>query len=148
MKEYSWKTGRIPYSLDANDVGHELEKLDELTPANVVELARSEDNILHKIFEWDDTIAAEKYRQVQAGRLITNLQINVIKDDKEEPIQVRAFVTLQRETVYEPIETIVKDTDRYAILLDKAYRELNSIKHKYEELNEIQELLADIPDTV
>ena len=148
MKEYSWRTDSIHYSLDANDVGHELEKLDELTPKNVVDLARSKDNLLHKIFEWDDTIAGEKYRKIQAGRLITNLQIKVISDNEEKPKKVRAFVTLKRKSVYEPIETIVKNTDRYALLLDRAYRELNSIKIKYNELIEIQDLLSDIPEVL
>lgn len=147
-KEYSWKVGRVPYSLDANEVGKELEKLDELTPANVVNLARDENNILHSIFEWDDTIAAEKWRKTQASRLITNLQINIIKDDEEKPKQVRAFVTLEKNTTYEPIEKVVSDTDKYAMLLDNAYRELNYIKLKYDTLTEIQELLADIPEVI
>ena len=145
MKEYIWRTG-FSYKLDANEVGKELEKLDEITPKNVVDLARDEKNMLHDIFEWDDTIAAEKYRTAQASKLITNLQIKVISKDDEKPKKIAAFVTMKRQTFYEPIETIIKDTSRYALLLEKAYRELNNIKSRYEELSEIQELLKDIPE--
>lgn len=145
MKEYSWHIG-YSYTQDPNEVGKELEKLGEnLTPENVVELARNEDSVLHNMFEWDDSIAAEKYRKAQATRIIVNLQVNVIADD-EKPRQVRAFVTTEKNTKFEPIEKIISDTDKYALLLEKAYKELSSIKHKYETLTEIQELLKDIPE--
>jgi hypothetical protein len=49
VKEYSWKIGGFTYSQDANEVGKELEQLDELTPTNVVNLARNEDSVLHDI---------------------------------------------------------------------------------------------------
>lgn len=146
MKEYSWKIGGWNYAEDPNQVGKELESLgDNLTPENVVELARNENSVLHSMFEWDDSIAAEKYRKAQASRIIVSLQVNVIADD-EKPKQVRAFVTTQQNTKFEPIEKVVSDTDKYALLLERAYNELNSIKHKYETLTEIQELLKDIPE--
>lgn len=143
MKEYSWKVWN--YSQDANEVGKELEKLgDNVTAEGVVNLARDEKSVLHEMFEWNDGIAAEKYRNQQARNIITNIQVNIITDE-ERPRQVRAFVTTKKNTVYEPIEKVVKDTDRYAILLERAYNELNGIKQKYTELQEIQELLKDIP---
>ena len=145
MKEYSWTTGGFNYKQDPNEVGKELEKLgDELTPKNVVNLARNENSILHEMFEWDDTVAAEQYRKQQANLIIQNLKITVIADDNTER-KVKAFVTVKRNTVFEPIEKVVKDVDKYSLLLDKAYKELNGIKIKYRELQEIQDLLSDIP---
>lgn len=145
MKEYSWTTGGFNYKQDPNEVGKELEKLgDELTPKNIVNLARNENSILHEMFEWDDTVAAEQYRKQQANLIIQNLKITVIADDNTER-KVKAFVTVKRNTVFEPIEKVVKDVDKYSLLLDKAYKELNGIKIKYRELQEIQDLLSDIP---
>ena len=145
MKEYSWTTGGFNYKQDPNEVGKELEKLgDELTPKNIVNLARNENSILHEMFEWDDTAAAEQYRKQQANLIIQNLKITVIADDNTER-KVKAFVTVKRNTVFEPIEKVVKDVDKYSLLLDKAYKELNGIKIKYRELQEIQDLLSDIP---
>jgi len=144
MKEYSWRIG-WKYSQDANEVGKELEKLgDNITAEGVVNLARDNNSVLHDMFEWDDTAAAEKYRNQQARCIITSIQVSIVADE-DKPRQIRAFVTTKKNTVYEPIEKVVKDTDRYAILLDRAYMELNSIKCKYAELKEIQELLKDIP---
>ena len=146
MKQYSWRVGGWNYKQDPNEVGKELEKLGEnLTAEGVVNLARNEDSILHEMFEWDDSVAAEKYRNQQARQIITSIQVNVIADE-ERPKQVRAFVTTKKDTFYEPIEKVVKDTDKYALLLERAYKELNAIKLKYSTLIEIQELLKDIPE--
>lgn len=145
MKEYSWTMSGFNYKQDPNEVGKELEKLgDELTPKNIVNLARNENSVLHEMFEWDDTVAAEQYRKQQANLIIQNLKITVIADDNTER-KVKAFVTVKRNTVFEPIEKVVKDVDKYSLLLDKAYKELNGIKNKYRELQEIQDLLSDIP---
>lgn len=144
-KEYSWTISGF-FKVDANEIGKELEKLgDNLTPDNVLEVAKDENNVMHNMFEWDDTVAGQKYRLWQARNIISNIRVNVISDDSEKR-KIRAFVTTKKETVFEPIEKVVKDTDRYAILLNNAYRELNYIKYKYDTLAEIQELLKDIPE--
>lgn len=144
-KEYSWTISGF-FKVDANEVGKELEKLgDNLTPDNVLEVAKDESNVMHNMFEWDDTVAGQKYRLWQARNIISNIRVNIISDDSEKR-KIRAFVTTKKDTVFEPIEKVVKDTDRYAILLNNAYRELNYIKYKYDTLAEIQELLKDIPE--
>ena len=146
MKEYSWRIGGWNFKEDPNEVGKELESLgDNLTPEGVVNKARNENNILHGMFEWDDSIAGENYRKIQASNIINSIQVNIITDD-DQTKQIRAFVTIQKNTKFEPIEKVVNDTDKYALLLEKAYKELSSIKHKYETLTEIQELLKDIPE--
>ena len=143
MKEYSWNVTGF-YKQDANEVGRELEKIEVLIPENVVNVARDENNILHDMFEWDDSIAGEKYRKQQASKIIANISVKVIAEDKPNKL-VRAFVTTKKNSGFKPIEKVVKDVDQYALLLDKAYRELNYIKIKYENLKEIQELLENIP---
>ena len=145
IKEYSWTISSL-FKVDANDVGKELEKLgDNLTPDNVVEVAKDENNVMHDMFEWDDMVAGEKYRLWQARNIIANIRVSVISDESNKR-PIKAFVTTKRDTFFEPIEKVVKDTDRYSILLNNAYRELTQIKYKYDTLIEIQELLKDIPE--
>lgn len=143
MKEYSWNITGF-YKQDANEVGKELEKIENLTPENVVEVARDKKNVMHDMFEWDDSIAGEKYRKTQASKILAAIQVKIIVDNEPNK-QVRAFVTTKKNSNFKPIEKVVKDVDQYALLLDKAYRELNYIKIKYENLKEIQELLENIP---
>lgn len=147
MKEYSWNVTGFYSKFDANEVGKELEKIENLTPENVIDVARDENNIMHDMFEWDDSIAGEKYRKQQASHIISNIHVKIIAEDKPNRL-VRAFVTTKKNSGFKPIEKIVKDVDQYALLLDKAYRELNYIKVKYDNLKEIQELLEDIPEVL
>jgi hypothetical protein len=149
IKEYSWKTKGF-ISADANKIGKELEIIEqskELNAQAVVDYARTHiDSELYSVFDWDDSSAAEKYRRGVASTVISTIRVEIIEDDKKKTNKpIKAFVQTTRLQNYEPIEVVVKDVDKYQLLLEKAYRELNSIKDKYTELEEIQELLADIP---
>ncbi len=62
-----------------------------LTPALVVDEARDETHPLHTHFQWDDSIAGEQYRQVQAARLIRT-KVRVVHGLEQKAVQVRAFV--------------------------------------------------------
>ena len=61
------------YKADAEKVSKEIESIQNATPKNILEFARSENTELHKCFEWDDTKAAEKYRLQQARQIVCNL---------------------------------------------------------------------------
>ena len=149
IKEYSWKVNGFIKG-DPNKIGAELEiieKTDELNPTTVLEYARNHtDSELHSAFEWNDSIAAEKYRKDVASRIISSIRVEIIEDEKKRTNKpIKAYVQTSRLQKYEPIEVFVKDLDKYQLLLEKAYRELNVVKDKYAELTEIQELLKDIP---
>lgn len=57
----------------------------------VIDLARDENNILHKYFTWDDSKAAEAFRKQEARTLIQRCKIRLVE---QEPVEVRAFVSL------------------------------------------------------
>lgn len=149
QKEYSWSVG-WNYG-DATKIGQELEtigNLSELTAENVVEYARHHaDSELHSALEWDDAKAGELYRKKQASGILTSIRVKIINDndDARNIKPVRAFVQTIEPKKYDPIEVVVQDIDKYQILLEKAYRELNRTKIKYADLSEIQELLKDLP---
>lgn len=66
---YEWKEA-AQIKADAQKAGEMLENLEKtvgLTPKNLVEASRDESAPLHNEFEWNDTKAAEKYRETQAG---------------------------------------------------------------------------------
>lgn len=149
MKKYSWKVGGASFlvsDMDANKVGKELESLgDNITASGVVALARKKKSEMHDYFEWDDSIAGEKYREEQARKLIQLIEVTFTKDEKDiKP--VRAYVNVKRCSGYSPIEDVVQDVDAYQMLLDRAYEDLRIIKNKYAELQEIQEKLSFLND--
>lgn len=71
----------------------ELQKLDssgKLTPDNVIERAKVATSPLHGLFEWDDSVAAHKWRVEQARQIISSFEI-VVKVERQE-IRVQEFV--------------------------------------------------------
>ena len=144
---YEWKVNGI-YKTDANVAGRVLEELNNtvgLTNENLVNASRPEDAPLHNEFEWDDTIAAEKYRNVQAGKMINLLAVR-IEEESDEP--VRAFYTLNAKIgfggQYDNIRKIMVDSEKKERLLDIAVRELKQFKEKYKMLKELAEVFEAI----
>ena len=65
-----WRIKGI-YKADAQKVADEIGDK-KVTPQEILEKARDETSELHKCFEWDDSVAAERYRLQQAGNLSEN----------------------------------------------------------------------------
>lgn len=63
----------------------------EFSAKEILEVARSNRSPIHKYFNWDDTDAAEKYRLIQAQKMIQCLVVEI--DD----VEVRKYVTPLRE---------------------------------------------------
>lgn len=112
------------------DNGHEL------TPAAVVEASRPVDAPLHHRFEWDDSIAGEKYREVQAAQIIRSVKVTRITDTERGPVQVRAFLALG-ETSDDPTSAwtyVALDdlsADATAQILAQMEKDLSAIRRKY-----------------
>ena len=150
---YQWKTFSYKTSADvAGEVCEELDRTVGLTPENLVDVSRPEDAPLHGEFEWNDELAAEEYRRVQARLMISNLSV-VIEEHKQEP--VRAFFSLQsgfrkNSGTYESTITIMGDKEKRAKLLESAKKEMLAFKAKYKMLTELAgvfELIDDIVKT-
>ena len=142
---YKWKTGSY-HKVSALVAGAEMCRLAEegrLTPSDLVEDSRPEDAPLHAEFEWDDSIAAEKYREDQARAIIRHLTVQI--EANNEQYQVRQYFIVQKESnEYEPIQIILKDEDKTAMLLDQAKRELQAFKAKYACLKELAAVISAI----
>lgn len=68
MNTIEWKIKGL-YKADPVKVYEEINSIgEEYTPADIVELAEDPGSELHKCFEWDDSIAADKYRLIQAQK--------------------------------------------------------------------------------
>lgn len=137
----SWKISGI-FKADAQKVADEIGE-EKVTPELVLERARDENSELHKCFEWDDGIAAEKYRLEQARRIIVNL---VVKPKEKDSQPIRCFqVTSERHT-YQPTQLFMKQEGEYQKLLKRALRELESFKRRYESLAELETIFEQIDD--
>ena len=68
------------------------DKYGMLTPGLVVIAAENPGHELHDRFEWDDSIAAARYRLTQAAAIIRSVKVTVERGPDKDPIRVRAFV--------------------------------------------------------
>lgn len=145
MKKYSIKSGgRVKTSAQAiGTVCEQLERMNKLTPANLVDVSRSADAPLHDEFEWDDAIAGEKYRESQAQYLI---RVITIEPEKKESEPIRAFVSIRQDDERRYIDTqyamSIPET-RESVLMD-AIRELNAFRRKFNALNELAGVFVEI----
>ena len=64
------------------------ERRGTLRPVDIVTEARADDHRLHECFEWDDSIAADRFRLFQAGALIR--RVTIVQGDDEQA-KVRRF---------------------------------------------------------
>lgn len=144
MGVYKWKTA-CHINGDAQVAGEiceQLEKNGKLTPSELVEVSRSEDAPLHSMFTWDDGVAAEKWRQQEAGHIIRCLVTVVNAPENVEP--VRAFVSIvhdDEKPKYEHIGRVLQTASSKQILLDSAKKEMLMFVRKYEQLTELSSVI-------
>ena len=133
------------YPVSAQTAGEELHRIytdkGQLKPADVVDESRPDSAPLHPCFEWDDEVAAEKYRKVQAENLIRSITV-VHETPTHEPVVVRAFVKPLES--YSPIEVVVNSEEQMAALMESALAELKAFQKKYEILSQLHSIFKEI----
>lgn len=165
VSKYSWRSG-YHYKTSADVVGNvlsEIEKRDgSVTSKAFLEYSRPEESETHNMFEWDDSIAAEKYRLAQSGRIINQLQVELIEDGDSSPmemdvtmdrkdavIKVNAFVNVSSKSVkgyavFNNIQDAMMDDAKRSQVLANALAELKAFEAKYKEYVELCDLFKEI----
>lgn len=143
---YQWKKASC-IKADANIAGAMCEQLEQtvgLTAKNLLDANRAEDSPLHNEFEWDDSKAAEQYREQQARHIINSLCV-CSEENNQEP--VRAFFTIN-QPIYESLPIILQSTEKHTSLLDLALRELKAFKSKYNMLSQLKCVMEAIDECI
>ena len=138
---------KIPglFPVSAQTAGNELRRIyadkGKLDPSDIVDASRPETAPLHPCFEWDDAVAAEKYREVQAGNLVRSITV-VAESPSAGPVEVRAFVSVCE--TYRPFVEVVDSEAQMAELLQRALEELRTFERKYACLSELSSVFREI----
>lgn len=119
-----------------------------LDPVLVVDTARDPEHPLHSRFEWDDSVAAEKYRLDQAAQL---LRVVKLPADPSRPDDLRAFVAVKgkdsHRADYVPTEEALADEFARRLVLRDMEREWRLLKRRYEHMREFADLiLSDLQE--
>lgn len=132
---YEWKAGsRVKADAQiAGEMCQMLESEGRLSAKNLLDLNRPEDAPLHGEFEWNDTIAAESWREHQARHIINSL---VICQENSEP--VRSFFKIENAgNTYESIRTILHSQYSTELLFASALKELQAVQRKYSAIQQL-----------
>lgn len=133
-KKYSWRHGKSVPAQVAGEVMEMIEKRDGvLTKESFLNESRPEESPTHRLFEWDDTVAAEKFRLEQSRYCIQDIVVTVVKNN--EPKKVHAFVNVtqgkEKSAIYSNIEIAMSDDVKRHAVLQNALSELRTFEEKY-----------------
>lgn len=145
MAAFEWRISGI-YKASADVAGKVCEQLATsdggLTPAALVDASRDENAPLHNEFEWNDDVAAEGYRKVQAGGIIRNLCITVQRGNGEV-VRDRSFViTPGGESRYTTLDNALSRDDWNKALLKQAHNDMLNFVAKYRRLSELSQVVG------
>jgi len=145
-----WAEGRklsVPPEVVLDIVQQIVDRDGKCRAAALVAEARSVDSPIHDYFEWEDTLAAQKYREVQARTLIARLRVVYQKTNTPVP----AFVSVERDPdVDEPrggyldVKTAMTHDDTKEKVLWSALSELEAVRRRYGALQELDEVWSKV----
>lgn len=146
--EYSIRWGTVKFKGSAPRVYEEIYDIGETaTPQQIVDFARNNpESELHKCFDWDDEIAAEKWRKQQARIIVCNLVIEKREDDVPTGNVYRVIQENREAKAYQPAVFILNKPEEYEMLLTQAKKELESFKNRYQKIVELETIIRDIED--
>lgn len=150
--------GETYCGVDAETLGTELQRLSDkhgrLKPPEIVKAARRDNSPLHPCFTWNVKEAAEKCWIEEARKLVQ--VIVLVDEEKESRPPVRAFVSLLEqepgsedpEPAYVHMLDAMGDPERRAQVLERAMRELEAWRKRYENLVELADVFAVIDRSI
>lgn len=152
MKRFAWKDSYRRASLvDPNQAGEFLENLSDrygsfLKTVHVVDAARPEDSPIHHGFEWDDSRAAEGFRQVQAREMLRNIRV-LVGTEEVEPHRVFLNVIQEGEGQgYATTAKILSDEDLHEQVIQTAKAQLEGWAKRYKEIKELGSIVELIEE--
>lgn len=119
----------------------------------LLEVARPETSPLHRYFEWNDGVAAEKYREHQALQLIMASKFVLLLNEEKgtavavsrESMQVRRLLpAFDDDGGFKMRGDILNEADARAALIDRKKRALRSWCRETGDIKELDALRAAI----
>jgi len=124
-----------------------------VSPDALVVAAAKKYNPLHRLFTWDDTEAAKKFRLQEAGALLRSIEITYANMPAQprrafEVTQKKASGSVEKQTLYATAEEVATDPAAHAALISEAVRSLMTWRARFCYLQELSQLLAAIDRTL
>lgn len=152
--QYQFRQGsRLPQD-KADVVGRELERLEQagaVTAQRVVKAAKSRNNPMRSLFEWDDSKASEQYRLEQARHLIRSVEVVIEYEKSKAAPPMRAYVAfdaheapVDADNRYVATHVVMSNASARERWLRQAMRELTSWRNRYQQFAEFAAIFSEI----
>ena len=139
------------FRVSADIVGAEMERIEardgQVTSKSLLDAGRPEESVLHSLFEWDDSKAAELYRLRQATEVITHIHIVI---DEKPNTPYRAYVNIQESSGqtergrFINVRSAMENEETRRIVLNMAISEAKRFSQKYANYKELSEVFEAI----
>jgi len=144
MPKYRWSNKTFEHLVPARTFGKWLTKLPNQNPVTLVEQASKPRSPAHKLFEWDDTIAAREYRLVRARVLLGSfvIETEVTTSKGETKLIDVPYVSRSAPGRYEITTKAMKNPERRDFILQEAIAEFKRLRTRYANLSELALIFA------
>lgn len=157
MATYSWRNKRGGNGVAAQMFGERIDSIRARTQRplqkqDVVDDARPADSPLHPMFEWDDSVAGERWRETQACQYLRDIVVVIEASDSptQALIRARAFISIDGdEDEAGSQRSYVAMTDALAdpLLMRQVYlralKDVEELRMRYAEHRDLAELFRE-----
>ena len=144
----------ISFKADAQVVGETISDIRErnngmIQAADLVNEARPKRSPLNGLFEWRNGVAAEKFREEQARRVIRAVR-TVFDESSDEPIETVAFVRVRIEgnSGYVSAVQAMTDDELRGQVLAEARAAILGWQKRYRHLGELEMVFSAIDEAM
>lgn len=119
---------------------------DDITPKMVVDDARNPESPLHDLFDWDDAVAAERWRITQARVVLRRVSLVIVVQDLEvrTPMFVRNPDAPVHEQSYIEVKSLEHDPARARRVITMEFARMESALRRMRTLATALDLLDDV----
>ena len=149
-EKFRWKPSAVKVKLSPEVYGAAMKRVanrngGDLTDVAMVDEARPDISDIHNAFEWDDSIASEKYRIEQAAWYRRHIIVIVAKEGNDKTIHSNkfsriAYVSVKNdsgERVHRDAVQVMTAEDTRLQAIDDCMRLLMSIRKRFAHLSDI-----------
>ena len=121
-----------------------------ITPVIIVKKAKAKKSVLHNYFEWDNSIAGQKYRIHQARSLINHIEVKIIRENKPDE-KIKMFHNIKvvpesKDRGYVSLQAVLDSPDYHNQVIAQALLEVTSWHHRYKQYLELSPIFNAIED--
>lgn len=130
MKKFKLRRGTTIKGVSAQEIGEELTTIytdqGKLTAPIIVDAARPEDAVLHPVFEWDDSVAGERWREHEARNLIKVVEV---EETKAETVSISpVFLHVPDQQEYHTTEVVLNEPNKLASAVAQLQRQISGLE--------------------